>query len=350
MELWTVGGAGRAGIAAVARRLEDEGWDGMGLVDSQNLAPDPFVLLGLAAGATSRLLLATAVTNPVTRHPATLAAAAATVQGLSGGRVVLGIGRGDSSLAHLGHAPASPRAFERYLIDLQAYLRGEDVAFVADEGRSVDALGLASGPTSSQLHWLDSASAKVPVDVAASGPRVIGIAARRAERITFAVGASAERLRWAIEVAHRARADSGLASDGPALGAYVPIMVHPDRATARALVSGGTASYARFSVMHGTVTGPADESERAVLAAVHDSYDMGHHFTHGSPQSAPLTDEVIDTFAIAGPPSYCVERVGELMELGVTKIFFMGGGLGLDRDAARQARRALVEDVLPALR
>jgi hypothetical protein len=127
-------------------------------------------------------------------------------------------------------------------------------------------------------------------------------------------------------------------------------MVHPDRATARALVSGGTASYARFSLMHGTVTGPADESERAVLAAVHDSYDMGHHFTHGSPQSAPLTDEVIDTFAIAGPPSYCVERVGELMELGLTKIFFMGGGLGLDRDAARQARRALVEDVLPALR
>jgi 5,10-methylenetetrahydromethanopterin reductase len=350
MQLWTVGGAGRSGIAAVARRLEDEGWDGMGLVDSQNLAPDPFVLLGLAADATSRLLLATAVTNPVTRHPAALAAAAATIQTLSGGRVVLGIGRGDSSLAHLGQAPASPGVFERYLADLQGYLRGDDVPFVAEEGRSVDALGLANGPTTSRLHWLDRASAKVPVDVAASGPRVIAIAARRAERITFAVGASPERLRWAIDVVRRSRSEAGLEPDGPALGAYVPIMVHPDRVTARALVSGGAASYARFSVMHGTVAGPARESERAVLTAVHDRYDMGRHFTHGSPQSAPLTDEVIDTFAIAGPPSYCIERLAELIELGLTKIFSMGGGFGVDRDAAREARRALVDDVVPALR
>ena len=97
------------------------------------------------------------------------------------GRVVLGIGRGDSSLAHLGLTPADPSAFERYLIRLQGYLRGEDVPFDADgDGSGVAAasgnLGMASGPETSRIRWiaaLGSRMAKVPVDVAATGSRVI---------------------------------------------------------------------------------------------------------------------------------------------------------------------------------
>ena len=137
VEFWTAG-AGRPGrVAQTAQRLEDAGWDGWALVDSQNLAPDPYVHLGLAASATSTLKLATGVTNPLTRHPAAAATAMATVQAESGGRAVLGIGRGDSSLAHLGLAPASLQTFERYLERLQGYLRGEDVAFdvSADGGK-----------------------------------------------------------------------------------------------------------------------------------------------------------------------------------------------------------------------
>jgi len=116
------------------------------------------------------------------------------------------------------------------------------------------------------------------------------------------------------------------------------------------MISGGVASFARFSVMHGKVVGPADESQRRTLAAVHDAYDMERHFSHGSPQSAKLTDDVIDAFGVAGPPSYCVERLSQLVEMGLTKLFVMGGGFGLDRDEAEASRRLLVDDVLPALR
>ena len=137
------------------------------------------------------------------------------------------------------------------------------------------------------------------------------MAARTADRITLAVGADPERLRWAIDVARTARRQEGLDPDGLDLGAYVPLVVHDDRARARTLVSGGVASFARFSVMHGEVAGPLDEGGRRALAAVHDSYDMNRHFTHGSPQSVALTDDVIDAFGIAGPPSYCQERLLE---------------------------------------
>src|SRR3978361_321780 len=121
--------ASARGAARAAQEIEAAGWDGMLVVDSQNLSGDPYVALAMAATATTRIGLGTGVTNCVTRHAAATAAAIASVDRISNGRAVLGIGRGDSALAHLGRAPARPKVFERYLRQLQAYLRGEAVAF-----------------------------------------------------------------------------------------------------------------------------------------------------------------------------------------------------------------------------
>src|SRR3954453_22938459 len=110
--------------AGIAQFAESAGWGGLVFADTQNLAADVYGSLCLAAVATERLQLGTGVTNPVTRHPAVTAAAIATVQVASAGRAVLGIGRGDSSLAHLGRAPEAPAAFERYVAVVQQYLRG----------------------------------------------------------------------------------------------------------------------------------------------------------------------------------------------------------------------------------
>jgi alkanesulfonate monooxygenase SsuD/methylene tetrahydromethanopterin reductase-like flavin-dependent oxidoreductase (luciferase family) len=86
------------------------------------------------------------------------------------------------------------------------------------------------------------------------------------------------------------------------------------------------------------------------LEAVHDAYDMNHHFTHGSPQSQGLPDDVVDEFGIAGPPDYCIGRLQELAGLGLTKLILLGGGIGMDREAGLESRRLLAEEVLPALR
>jgi len=82
---------------------------------------------------------------------------------------------------------------------------------------------------------------------------------------------------------------------------------------------------------------------------VHEAYDMNSHFTHGSPQSKALTDEVIDAFAIAGPPAYCIERFADLAEMGLTRFFIMGGGRGADEAAAAASHRRFVTEVLLVL-
>src|SRR4029450_2267479 len=127
MELWTMRIPGTGPAVAQARAAEDQGWDGVTYTDSQNLVGDPFVAIALAAEATSTILFATGVTNAYTRHPAALATVAATVQEASGGRFVLGIGRGDTALFHLGLKPMPVARFGELLGELQAYLSGGTV-------------------------------------------------------------------------------------------------------------------------------------------------------------------------------------------------------------------------------
>jgi 5,10-methylenetetrahydromethanopterin reductase len=346
-DVWTTGIAWPGVVERAARAAEAAGFDGMAVVDSQNLAGDPYVGLALAAHETERLRLGTAVTNPVTRHPAATAAAAVTLQVATQGRFVLGIGRGDSALAHLGRAPASVPTFERYLAALRSYLHGEEIAFDEldfHEGVAppVAALGLADAPAGSRLHFLPPGLPTVPIEVAATGPRVLAAAARHADRVLLALGADPERVRWGIETVR--------AAGGESVGAFVNVVAHPDVSVARELASGGVATFARFSVMHGTVSGPVDAGQRDTLAAVHDAYDMTRHTQVGSPQAATLTPEFIDRFGIVGSPETCVAKLTELIGLGLDKLIVTGPTLGADRHEARVARDRFAAEVLPALR
>jgi 5,10-methylenetetrahydromethanopterin reductase len=348
VEVWATG-AGIPGLAARhAAAVEQAGYDGLALVDSQNLAGDCYVGLALAAKVTTRLKLATGVTNPVTRHPAATAAAIAAVHAESAGRAVLGIGRGDSALAHLGYAPAAPAVFEHALARIQGYLRGEEVPFEAEA--NLASLGLADAPKASRLAWLPSDLQKVPVDVAATGPRMIGIGARLAERVTFAVGADPVRLRWAIETAREARRKAGLDPAGLSLGAWLNVVVHDDPEQARRLGEGGLALFARFSAMHGTPVGPASEADRALLRRVHDAYDMNRHARTGSPQAALLDGDFATRFAVYGPPAAVIARLSELRALGLERFMIVGASVGAERGAALACEARFVREVLPALR
>jgi 5,10-methylenetetrahydromethanopterin reductase len=336
LELWATRVPEAGTVVTQAERAERAGWDGITFTDSQNLIADPFVAVALAAAATERLRFATGVTNAFTRHPAALATVAATVQEASGGRFVLGIGRGDTALFHLGRPPMPVDAFTARVTDLQTYLANE----------TVDCDG-----TPSRLLWLDRArQPKVPLDVAASGPRVIAFAAGIAERVTLAVGAAPDRIAWAVDLSRSAALEQGRDPDAVSLGAFVTIGCHPDVDAARSLISGAVSAFAHFSAMPGSTGAGLEASDRAVVEEIGRRYDSNVHLRNSAAHNEPLTPEFVDRFAIVGPPETCIARLRELIDLGIERFVITGASFGSDPEIARAADRLLTGEVLPAVR
>jgi 5,10-methylenetetrahydromethanopterin reductase len=321
--------------ASLAERAERDGWDGMTFVDSQNLIGDPFIGLALAAVETEHLRLMTGVTNPATRHPAALATAIATVQEVSEGRAVLGLGRGDTALFHLGRKPLPVASFCERTEQLHTYLNGG----------TVDQRGFPS-----RLRWLDRAQQRpVPIDIAASGPRVITFAARTVERITFALGADPARLAWGIELARAAMKDANCDDDGVSFGAYVTVACHSNRTAAREMVRGSVAAFAHFSAMPGSTGAGLDEHDRELVAEVGRSYDSNLHLVNRAPHAQVLPDDFVDRFAIVGNVDECLRRLRELLALGLERLVITGPSFGADRGDAQQHHEAVVKELLPAL-
>lgn len=355
VEFWRAGGSSTPGSAEAARAVEAEGWDGQMFMDSQSLSPDPYVLMGGWAMATERLKLSTGVTNPLTRHLAVTAASAAALQMMSGGRAVLGIGRGDSALAYLGHAPVRLAAFEQALRDLQTLLSGGKIAFGARDqtadAPSLDTLSLGDRPTEFGLKWLPQDLAKTPLDVAATGPKVIEMAAPIAERVTFSVGAIPARIHWALGLAAAARTRQGLAAEGPAYGAQIIVICHPDRDAALEMAAGAVAPLARFQVIQGEVAGPISAGDAENFAKLRQGYDMNRHSDKaaaGKIVGASLTRDFVDRFAIAGPPDHCAERLLELVRCGLER--FVVVGPGFYPEAGGDSRSLFASEVMPAVR
>jgi 5,10-methylenetetrahydromethanopterin reductase len=257
------------------------------------------------------------------------------VQEVSGGRAVLGIGRGDTALFHLGRPPMAVAAFSEAVEQVHTYLhRG-----------TVDLDGYPS-----RLRWLDRATQPpVPIDVAAAGPKVIAFAARTVERITFAVGAEPQRVAWALELARQAAREAGRDPGELSFGAYVSVGCHPDPAVGRELVRGGVAAFTHFSAMPGSTGSGLDERDRELVAEVGRRYDSNHHLVNGAAHSRIVPDEYVERFAVVGDPDACAQKLFELVGMGLERFVITGPTFGADPEAAGLANRLMRDELLGAL-
>jgi 5,10-methylenetetrahydromethanopterin reductase len=312
---------------------EEHGWDGLAFTDSQNMHADAFIALGIAAHCTERITLATGATNPATRHPAVVASAISTIQAESHGRAFLGIARGDSAMAYIGRKPLPLAEFATALEQIQAYLRGDPVDL---------------GGYASQIQWIARQSVpKVRMSVAATGPKVIQIAARVADAITFSVGADPERLRSAIALARQTRAAAGLPE--LSIGAYVNAVAHPDVKVARDLVRGRLSVYARFSTMDRAVLESLPQADRAVAEELVRTYDMQSHAASGARHEAALADDFVDRFGIVGPSEHVAERLRQLVGLGLDHLVIVGHARNTPPEVLAESSRRFCEEVIPAV-
>lgn len=320
------------GMQEYAAAVEEDGWDGLLFTDTQNLSMDVFGSLYLAALATSRLKLGTAVTNLVTRHPAVVASAFATLHHVSKGRAHLGVGRGDTALELIGVKPPTARQFEVQIEHLQTYL----------QGKQVDVNGFES-----HITWLPlEGESKVPVEVFASGPKVISVGARLGDRVTVTVGAEPERVKWAIQVARQARAAAGLDPETFDIGAFVVVGVGTNQEALDELVRGNASISAHFQR---NVTSALPPSDAATVEEVTSHYDNYHHGLEHTTQSETLSEDFLRRFCVIGLPDECIERLHDLIRLGLSHITIVGGSRDINATVRERSDHLVAKEVLPAL-
>ena len=311
MEFGIVMEASPGYTAPLAREIETLGFDLLLCPDTQNLGPDPLGQLSLAAQTTTRLRLGTGVTNPFTRDVAVTATAFATLQAESKGRAVCGIGRGDSSAAHIGRRNATTAELRTFVERMRAYQRGE----------TVDRNG-----TPSKLRWLDSVEvAPVPIDIACTGPKTIEMAVDVADRVSFAVGSAPERIDWALGIARARLAATGRPRDSLRIGAYVNLVCDPDEQRAIQLGRMITGMVAHFAGMKDAPLDHLPPRLRSVAEYMQRGYDMSRHAQESGAHLQSVPDDFVEWFSICGPPSKCRARLGELIELGLDHVYQLGG-------------------------
>jgi len=339
-------------IGRFAREFEEGGWDGLAVGEAHGLLPDPYTTLAVAAAATTTLKVGTAVAVPL-RHPLLAAGAMASLQAISHGRARFCLGRGDGAVKVLRQKPMRVAEFEQYLQRLQGFLRRENVDL---DGTLVSMARLDDIDPSVQVE-------RPRIDVAATGPKTIETAARLADGIGFSVGADVARLDRSIRSAREACEAAGRSVEDLELGCFVQVAVaDADDATAREAIRGLVVTHARFSGFEAKPGDAVDDERhgryRKAVAVMEDVYHAERggvtRTVGGVPGEIdfyPLeagADDLIDQFAIAGPPDYCAHRLSEIVALGFARIYIGTRAVGVDlteRNAYRIAR-----EVLPLLR
>lgn len=296
--------------------------------DSQSLLCDPYVALSAAASSTTRLGLGIGVSNSITRHPAVTASAIASVQELSGGRAVLGLGRGNSSLAYLGAGPATLTEFESQVRQIRQYLSGEgvDVAEMSatlEDATAYQSIRTGVRPEMSRLEWLDPSMALAVLEVAGTGPKVMSIGATYGDRVSVSVGADTDKLAWAVETVKSQIPEArALKGEIPGLTAYISLAVHEEISRACELAAPEVAMHAHIMAFQRNRQCPLRPGEQEVIARVAQAYDMTRHGNYG-PQTDALTQAFIKNNAVVGSVDTCVEKLRQIADLGFDRIVIM---------------------------
>lgn len=314
-----------------ARLAEEMGFDIHGFSENHARAADCFGEMRDAARQTSRIKLACGPVNFVTRNPGVIAAAVLPVQIISAGRVICNLASGDSAVAAAGLKPQRIADFGRDLSYLRTYLAGEEVSF---------------GAKSSRLEWAEKLSWNpVPIQVSCSGPKSIALAARQADRICLGIGTNTEHLSWALRIIDEGLAQSGRDRNDIRIGLFVPLAIAPDRQAARALLRERGSAWAHMQSGRGIDLSQQPDVLRRVTTVLRDSYDYSFHRPGvppgQNPNSAACDDEFADWIGIGGPTSYVVERLGQLVDMGID--FFI-------TSASSHERESFAAHVMPALR
>ena len=311
-------------IVALTKQAEAAGFRYGWIFDSHVLWKECYPLLTLMAANTKKMHLGPCVTNPAVRDITVTSSLFATLQLVSGGRMELGIGRGDSSRRVLGKKPTTLEHLEaavQIFRDLNA-------------GREIQYDG-----TATRLTW---ASAVPRVWIAGYGPKALRLAGRIADGVILQF-ADPDLIAWCLESVREGAKETGRDFSKIEIMSAAPVWVDNDLNKCRDRVRWFPALVSNH-VMDLIARYKPEELPPALTAYVRNrtGYDYHHHAEVGSDNAQFVSDEVADRFCLVGPAAAHREKLAALKKAGVTQfnIYLM---CGEEEDTVKIYQR----DILP---
>lgn len=280
---------------------EELGYDHVWFGDSQNIWRESSVTMAAAAVGTERIVFGTGVTNAVTRHRSLLASTWATLSELTGGRVALGIGTGDSSLRTMGLTPLKLAELEEAVDELRRLLRGEEVHEA-----------VSGSPY--RLAYLRE-PLEVPIYIAASAPKILRLAGRIADGVIMLVGTDPRFLEGALAAVEAGAKDGGRTLADLHIVLWTPTAIDDDGRAARDLVR---AHVARVVIRPLPAEIGTDQME--AIERIKQGYDYYHHMDTEAGHADDVTDDLVDLFALAGTVDECAARLRTIVAAGVDQV------------------------------
>jgi F420-dependent oxidoreductase-like protein len=299
---------------ALVQEAERLGYDSVWTAEAYG--SDAATILGWLAQATSKIRLGSAIFQMPGRSPAMTAMTAATLDQLSGGRMILGIGSSGPQVAEGWHGQRFGRQLQRtreYVEVVRKALARERLEY---KGETLE-LPLPDGPGKALKLTIAPVQERIPIFLAAIGPKNTTLAAEIADGwipTLFSPEHVAE-FRPLLEEGF-ARAGGGKGFDDFEIAPTVNVFVTDDVTAARdamrpyvALYVGGMGS--RDKNFYNALVqryGFEDAARR-----VQDLYLDGKR----DEAAAALPEELIDTVSLCGPPDVVRERLDVFRDAGV---------------------------------
>jgi alkanesulfonate monooxygenase SsuD/methylene tetrahydromethanopterin reductase-like flavin-dependent oxidoreductase (luciferase family) len=289
---------------------EAAGYDRAWVFDSQMLWKDVYVYMSHALGATNKIAIGTGVTNPFTRHFTVTANAHATLNQIYPGRVLFGIGRGDSARRTIGMNPYPTSKFMEIVRNIQILMSGGSVPIVDHAGKT--------GPET-RIVW---AGEKIPTMMSATGPKNLRLAGALADIVQLQVGTHPDAIRWALKYVREGAEEAERDLADIEIGCFTAMFVSDDQEKAW--------EFCRFSPniaanqLQDTVKFNPDVqlpgSLERLVNAPRATYDYWGGHCESDAAHMQLPGEIVDDFSIAGPVDKCLERIRDLAAAGVEEI------------------------------
>ncbi|MCP4004729.1 MAG: LLM class flavin-dependent oxidoreductase [bacterium] len=302
-------------------QMEKGGFDYAWLVDSPVGFGAMETSLSLAAAATSQIKLGALVTNPVLRHDVVTAAFHAALNELSGGRALLGLGRGDSALRRLGERPATLREFKEAALRIKSLASGGEIKYVPEERAEAEDWYAQSEGDSVPVGfpWVELET-PIPLFVAAYGPLLLNWAGRHADGVILQV-ADLDTVKWCMDHVRAGAAEVGRDLSGFEFVCGAPIALATSAAEGARMVKSFAAVLSNHTAAM-VAKLPKENAPKNLLRLLEakPKYDYRDHGRPGAEHADYISEELSAMMAIAGTAADCIAKIQKLGELGVTQI------------------------------